>query len=188
MGRFRHQRLGRSGRSATSRDPGILRHRGFAWGTETWTSPERVAGYAEAGGHQIGNAFAEQSAFLWQEALAAETITEDQIAAAAQKALELTFKVGAFEDPYVDESQAVPVQESFEDDAHEAMMKAFTLLRNDDAILPLDENSADQNETAGIQVFFDGFDDTKILDYTWRKLRDSWRSTTSLWRTTPSFA
>jgi beta-glucosidase len=138
---------------------------GYAWGTETWTSPERVAGYAEAGGHQIGNAFAEVG-FLWQEALAAETITEDQIAAAAQKALELTFKVGAFEDPYVDESQAVPVQESFEDDAHEAMMKAFTLLRNDDAILPLDENSADQNETAGIQVFFDGFDDTKILDYT----------------------
>jgi beta-glucosidase len=138
---------------------------GMAWGTETLTSPERIAGYVEAGGHQIGHPFIGVD-FLWQEALAAETITETQIATAAQKAIEVTFMVGAFENPYVDDSQAVPVQESFEDDAHEAMMKAFTLLRNDDAILPLDANSADQNGTADIQVFFDGFDDTKILDYT----------------------
>jgi beta-glucosidase len=124
-----------------------------------------VAGFVEAGGHQIGHIFGEQRGFFWEDALAADTITEAQIATAAQKALEVTFMVGAFEDPYVDDSQVVPVQESFEDDGHEAMMKAFTLLRNDAEILPLDVNSADQNGTAGIQVFFDGDDDTTILDY-----------------------
>jgi beta-glucosidase len=135
-----------------------------AWGTDTWTNAERVAGYVEAGGHQIGNFL--PSTIMWEDALAAGAITEAQIAAAAQKALEVAFQVGAFEDPYVDEDQAVTVIESFEDEAHEAMMKAFTLLKNDDAILPLDASSADQNGTAGIQVFFDGHDDSKILSYT----------------------
>jgi len=135
-----------------------------AWGTEMMTNAERVALYVEAGGHQIGM-FAGVRA-QWEDALAAGTITEAQIAANAQKALEVAFKVGAFEDPYVDDSQAVSVQESFEDEAHEAMMKAFTLLQNVDAILPLDINTAEQNGVAGIQVFFDGHDDDKILGYT----------------------
>jgi beta-glucosidase len=46
------------------------------------------------------------------------------------------------------------------------MMRAFTLLKNDEAILPLDAGSADQNGTPGIQVFFDGHDDARILAYT----------------------
>jgi beta-glucosidase len=106
------------------------------------------------------------SRFQWEDALTAGTITEAQIAVAAEKALEVAFMVGAFEDPYVDGDQAVTVIESYEDEAHEAMMKAFTLLENDDAILPLDADSADQNGTSGIQVFFDGHDDAKILNYT----------------------
>jgi beta-glucosidase len=135
-----------------------------AWGTEMMTNAERVALYVEAGGHQIG-------AFIgvrvqWEDALAANSITEAQIAANAKKAVEVAFKVGAFEDPYVDDGQAVGVQVSFEDEAHEAMMRAFTLLQNDDAILPLDINTVDQNGVAGIQVFFDGHDDTTIVNYT----------------------
>jgi beta-glucosidase len=135
-----------------------------AWGTEMMTNAERVALYVEAGGHQIG-------AFIgvrvqWEDALAANSITEAQIAANAKKAVEVAFKVGAFEDPYVDDGQAVGVQASFEDEAHEAMMRAFTLLQNDDAILPLDINTVDQNGVAGIQVFFDGHDDTTIVNYT----------------------
>jgi beta-glucosidase len=135
-----------------------------AWGTEMMTNAERVALYVEAGGHQIG--MVANVRVQWEDALAADTITEAQIAANAEKALEVAFKVGAFEDPYVDDSEAVSVQESFEDEAHEAMMRAFTLLQNDDDILPLDVDSADQNGTPGIQVFFDGHDDTRILDYT----------------------
>jgi beta-glucosidase len=135
-----------------------------AWGTDTWTNAQRMAAFVEAGGHQIGNFF--PSTVMWRDALSAGAITEAQIAVAAQKALEVAFQVGAFEDPYVDEDQAVTVIESFADEAHDAMMKAFTLLKNDDAILPLDANSADQNGTAGIQVFYDGFDDAKILSYT----------------------
>lgn len=135
-----------------------------AWGTETMTNAERVALYVEAGGHQIGMVAGVRA--QWEDALGAGTITEAQITANAQKALEVAFKVGAFEDPYVDDSEAVSVQESFEDEAHEAMMRAFTLLQNDDAILPLDASSADQNGTPGIQVFFDGYDDATILNYT----------------------
>jgi beta-glucosidase len=135
-----------------------------AWGTDTWTNAERVGGYAQAGGHQIGLWI--DARVMWEDALAAEAVTEAQIAVAARKALEVTFKVGAFENPYVDATQAVSVQESFEDQAHEAMMRAFTLLQNDEAILPLDADSLDQNGTPGIQVFFDGHDDAAILGYT----------------------
>lgn len=135
-----------------------------AWGTDSWTNAERVAAYVDAGGHQIGNFF--HSRFMWEDALAADAITEAEIAEAARKALEVAFEVGAFEDPYVDEDEATAVIESFEDEAHGAMMRAFTLLQNDDSILPLDAASEDQNGIAGIQVFFDGHDDTKILSYT----------------------
>jgi beta-glucosidase len=143
---------------------GVNFEQGFAWGTDTWTNAERLAGYVEAGGHQIGSIA--NVRVQWEDALAASAITEEQIAANAQKALEVTFKVGAFEDPYVDPSLAVGVQEDLEDEAHESMMKAFTLLQNDAAILPLDADSANQNGTPDIQVFFDGDDDTTILAYT----------------------
>jgi len=135
----------------------------FAWGTETWTNAERVAAYVAAGGHQIGT-FAGGS-IQFQDAFDAGAITEEEIANAAQKVLEVSFKVGAFENPYVDETQAVSAQEALEDEAHDAMMRAFTLLKNDEDILPLDASSADQNATAGIQVFFDGHDDAAILEY-----------------------
>jgi beta-glucosidase len=136
---------------------------GAAWGTEALTNAERVALYVEAGGHSIGMFL--NVRHQWEDALANETITEAQIAANAQKAVELHFMVGAFENPYVDASAAQGVQDDLVDEGHDAMMRAFTLLRNDDDILPLDENTADQNGTAGIQVFFDGHDDSAILAY-----------------------
>lgn len=135
-----------------------------AWGTEEWTNAERVGAFVEAGGHQIG-LFADAT-YQWTDAFDEGAVTEEQIDQAAIKALELAFKVGAFENPYVDETEAETTINSYADDAHEAMMRAFTLLKNADDILPLDDSTEDQNETAGIQVYFDGLDDGAIDDYT----------------------
>ena len=134
-----------------------------AWGTETWENAERMARYLSLGGHQIG--LWADSRPMWEDALAADAITEDQITKAAQKALELAFKVGAFENPYVDEEAATATIDGYADEAHEAMMRAFTLLKNENAILPLDADSPDQNGVEGIQVYYDGHDDSAIENY-----------------------
>lgn len=136
---------------------------GSAWGTETWTNGERVAAYVSVGGHQIGNFF--DARVQWEDALKSGDISEADVAFSAGRALELAFAVGAFENPYVDASAAQSTIEQYEDEAHDAMMRAFTLLQNDDAILPLDSNTVDQNGTAGIQVYFDGHDDAAIAAY-----------------------
>ena len=135
-----------------------------AWGTEEWTNAERISAYVEAGGHQIG--LWSDATYMWTNALDEEAISEAQIDEAAIKVLELSFKVGAFENPYVDADEAESIISSYEADAHDAMMRAFTLLKNSDDILPLDEDSADQNGTDGIQVYFDGLDNGVIDDYT----------------------
>jgi len=134
---------------------------GSAWGTEKWTNGERIKAYLDAGGHQIGNG----RNVMWEDALKSGDVTEAEIADTAAKVLELTFTVGAFENPYVDAAAAPGIISQYEDEAHEAMMRAFTLLKNTDDILPLDASSVDQNGTKNIQVYYDGHDDKAVQSY-----------------------
>lgn len=143
-----------------NRDDGTA---GQAWGTEGWTNGQRIKRYVECGGHQIG--MGSSPAAVWKAGLSEGTLTPKDIAAAAQKVLEVTFASGLFENPYVDESKAAEIVNSFTQQAHEAMMRTFTLLKNNEAILPLDKETVDQNGDGKITVYYDGLNDTAIEDY-----------------------
>jgi beta-glucosidase len=139
---------------------------GTAWGTEHWTNGERIKRYVECGGHQIG--MAASPAPVWKAGLSEGTIKPTDIAQAAQKVLEVTFASGLFENPYVDENKAQELVTRFIPQAHEAMMRSFTLLKNEAAILPFDTETTDQNKDGKISIYYDGLDDRAIDAYTAR--------------------
>lgn len=134
-----------------------------AYGLETLSNGEIISRYLDVGGHQIGSVF--DTVHAWEDALASGHVTDEDLIPAAEKVIEMTFAVGAFENPYVDPSMAVATIESFAPQARDAMRRAFTLLKNDTSILPLDANTPDVNGTAGVRVWYDGHDDAAIENY-----------------------
>lgn len=135
----------------------------WAWGTEMMTPGERAAAYVEAGGDQIG--LWADARPMWEAALEAGVLTEAQIDLSARRALELSFAVGAFENPYVDPSAAVSIVEGHADAAEDAMRSALTLLKNDGALLPFDGDTPDLDGAGGVRVYYDGIDDETVTAY-----------------------
>jgi beta-glucosidase len=80
----------------------------------------------------------------------------------ALKVLEVSFKVGAFENPYADPQKANAIIASHDQSAVNCQLKAMTLLKNQDFVLPI---NADQGAgDAGIQVYFDTIYDDSDTD------------------------
>ena len=141
------------------------------WGHEDIAGkPEIFAEMFNAGTYIYGgNDFTEK----WKEAIESKLITQESIDFAAIRTLELQFKLGLFENPYVNVAEA----EAFwnpEGDAlkkrfeagEKAMKKAMVLTENHDvaenlAILPIlgtsDEyiNAVDRNGNGQVDVYFD---------------------------------
>ena len=76
---------------------------GAPWGVASLSRAQRLAKAVNAGVDQFGGL---DGPALVQEARAASLITDAQVDAAAGHALALMFRLGLFEDPYVDPSQA----------------------------------------------------------------------------------
>lgn len=76
---------------------------GAPWGVTTLTRAQRLAKAINAGVDQFGGL---DGPALVAEAKAASLITDAQVNAAAGRALALMFRLGLFEDPYVDPAQA----------------------------------------------------------------------------------
>lgn len=102
---------------------------GAPWGMETQSKAERVAKAVNAGVDQFGG--------LWDTApitaaVAASAISPAQLRAAAARALALTFKLGLFENPYVDPAMAPALANT--DPAYRAglraMNKSLVLVKN----------------------------------------------------------
>lgn len=125
------------------------------------TIGERIALFSKVGSHQVGNGKTE----MWLTALDEANITEDVIDTNAIKVLEVAFKVGAFENPYSDPEKANAIVNANKKRGEELMKEAITLLKNKDAILPLDKSTADTNGIEGIQVFFAGHTGNEISKY-----------------------
>jgi beta-glucosidase-like glycosyl hydrolase len=88
--------------------PGILEDAGVSplgapWGMEASTKAQRAAKAVDAGVDQFGGL---NDATPISAARTAGLIDDAQIDAAARRALELIFRLGLFEDPYVDPAQA----------------------------------------------------------------------------------
>jgi beta-glucosidase len=99
-----------------------------AHGVETLTQPERAAKFLKAGSHQLGN----DSHTIMQAAYDQGLITDAEVDEAAAKILEMSFKLGIFENPYVDADAAPTIVRSQENlqAGFDAQKKAIVLLRS----------------------------------------------------------
>lgn len=99
-----------------------------AWGVESLTQPERAAMFIKAGSHQLGS----DSFTIVRTAHEQGLISDADLDAAAVKILEMSFKLGIFENPYVDEAAAGTIVRSatHRRNGFVAQKKAIVLLRN----------------------------------------------------------
>jgi beta-glucosidase len=126
-----------------------------AWGLVNAgkTDEEILASFVATGGHQVGQGNAAQ----WESAYNQGLVSEEEITHSALKVLEVSFKVGAFENPYADPTKANDIIYSHTQSAINCQLKAMVSLKNQDFVLPVksDQGSGD----GGIQVYFDAFYD-----------------------------
>lgn len=99
---------------------------GQGYNAESVSRIERAAMFLHAGSHQLGS----DSESIFQEAYDAGAITEDDIDEAAAKILEMTFKLGLFEDPYVDPAAPGVRSEENLTNGFIAQKKAIVVLDN----------------------------------------------------------
>lgn len=136
----------------------------LSYGLEIMSTAERAALWLQAGSHQFGS----DPSSAFQEAYDQGLVTAADIDAAAVKILEMSFKLGIFENAYVDPSNTAAVVRS---PAHlqagfDAQKLATVLLVNKRAVassaasvlLPLSATRAesDTNGDGKVSVYFDG--------------------------------
>lgn len=147
---------------------------GTAWGVEALTPPQRAALFLRASAHQFGS----DSVTIMQTAYDMGFVNEAQINEAAIKVLEMSFKLGIFENPYVDPDNATAEVRSPANLGAGliAQKKAMVILKNREhtitantgaKYLPID--GARRNADAGVtddtngngtvEVYFDGVND-----------------------------
>ncbi len=129
-----------------------------AWGMEDYTEGELTAAYLHCGGDQIGMGMPSN----WETAITGGHISEDELDEPASKCLDVIFRLGLFENPYVDETAADSTIASNANIASKAMQKALVLLKNSDSTLPLSQKSG--------TIYYDGVEDTAVRDFTSEKL------------------
>ncbi len=152
---------------------------GAAHGVEALTQPERAAMFVKAGSNQLGS----DSHTIVQAAYDQGLLDDAEIDGAASKILEMTFKLGLFENPYVDPAAAATTVRSAQNlkDGLDAQKKAIVILKgggtSGSRLLPisatryadkaggttgapdLGEFSSDVNGNGTVEVFYDGVND-----------------------------
>lgn len=153
---------------------------GSAWGLEMFTNAEKAASYVKAGSHQLGS----DSHRNIQDAYDQGLLNDADIDGAAVKILEMSFKLGIFEDPYSDPAAATAEVRSQANmlAGFDAQKKAIVLLRNAGSTNPgrlpisqsrysdkaggttgapdVGEFASDSDGDGQIEVFFDGIADS----------------------------
>lgn len=124
-----------------------------AWGVEDLDPLSRMQKVLDAGADQFGG---EECVELLLELVAAGRITEARIDESARRLLRVKFELGLFEDPYVDQDNAVVTlgRPDFRQAGHRAQARAVTVLKTDPATLPL---------RPGTKVVLDGVDPDAAL-------------------------
>src|SRR4051812_25177950 len=117
-----------------------------AWGVEHLSELERVARILDAGADQFGG---ETRTDLVLGLIASGGVAESRIDEAVGRILLVKFRLGLFDDPYVDEDDAERLvgTAASREAGHRAQAQAVTVLRND-GVLPL----------AGRRLYVDGVD------------------------------
>ncbi|MBS1905860.1 MAG: glycoside hydrolase family 3 C-terminal domain-containing protein [Actinobacteria bacterium] len=128
---------------------------GKAWGIEGLSRPERMLKALDAGVDQFGG---ELCTDVLLDLIGQGAVTEDRLDVSARRLLREKFRLGLFDNPYVDEEHAVAVvgRADFVQEGLDAQSDALTLLTNTDAILPLHR---------GIKVYAEGVASSALEGY-----------------------
>ena len=110
-----------------------------AWGVEDLSPAERTKKVIEAGCDQFGG---ESSPELIIELVKSGQLTEARINTSVKRIMRDKFRLGLFDDPYVNESEANKIagKESFRELGKVAQAKSTVLLKNDN-LLPLEKGT-----------------------------------------------
>jgi len=129
-----------------------------AWGVEDMTLKERLAKTVQAGVDQIGGESCPETLIsLVKEKI----ITEERLDDSCRRILALKFRLGLFDDPYVDAENAEQIcgKPEFQMAGEQAMQKSLVLLKNEyngKTILPLSVRS---------NVYVEGFNLGEVSKY-----------------------
>ena len=130
-----------------------------SWGVETLDTKERVAKTLDAGVDQIGGEALPQ---LIVELVAEGSITESRIDESVKRILRLKFKLGLFDNPYIDETAYKDIlrKPAFVEMGKLSQRKAITLLKNglegSPAALPL---------SSGLKLYVEGMKEEAAAKY-----------------------
>ncbi len=110
-----------------------------AWGVENLSRIERVKKIIDAGVDQFGG---ENCPELIVQLVKEGKITVARIDESVKRLLRQKFELGLFDDPFIDEANAVKTvgKPEFVKAGEESQRRAITLLKNDNKILPLQQN------------------------------------------------
>jgi beta-glucosidase len=117
-----------------------------AWGVEELTAPQRIKKAIDAGCDQFGGEFVPE---LIVKLVKNGEITEARIDESVSRILRDKFRLGLFDDPYLDEQEALEIagNAQFMEKGKQAQAKSMVLLKNE-KILPLQ---------TGIKIYPEGF-------------------------------
>lgn len=120
-----------------------------AWGAENLTEIERAAKVLNAGADQFGG---EQRFELVMQLVGNGTIAEDRIDTSVRRLMQEKFELGLFENPFVivDAAEKIVGKPEFVAAGKEVQRRSFTLLTNNDSILPLEYNENVKFYTEGL--------------------------------------
>ncbi len=124
-----------------------------AWGVEDLTSAERFAKVIDAGCDQFGGDFTPE---VIVEIVNSGVISEARIDESVRRILRDKFRLGLFDNPYLDEAEALKIagNEAFMEKGKEAQAKSMVILKNE-ALLPLEK---------GVKVYAEGFSNLEVLE------------------------
>jgi beta-glucosidase len=124
-----------------------------AWGVENLSEILRVKKVIDAGCDQFGG---ESIPELIIELINNNQIDIERINLSIKRIMRDKFKLGLFDDPFVDENEALKIcgNKEFKEKAYEAHQKSIVLLKNDN-ILPLDK---------GVKLYVEGFNNSTSVN------------------------
>jgi beta-glucosidase len=124
-----------------------------AWGVEDLSPIQRIKKVLDAGCDQFGGEFVPE---LIVELVETGEITEERIDISVRRILRDKYKLGLFDNPYVDEQEALEIagNDSFVEKGKQAQARSMVLLKNDD-LLPLKE---------GVKIYAAGMTDLSGLE------------------------
>jgi beta-glucosidase len=107
-----------------------------AWGLENASAQEKIERAINAGVDQFGG---ESCSHLLADLVRRKQIPEERIDISCRRILLLKFRLGLFDNPYVDEEAAGKIcgSQKFREAGEDAMRKSLVLLKNKNKVLPL---------------------------------------------------